>query len=131
VSRARLAPSPQGVVVNAWLHPAPFPSSRGTLFHLPKGGVITTLVNFTGANGASPIASLIEDTSGNLFGIAQEGGPSPYGTAFELPKGGDPITLATFGGPIPEPAAWSMMLVGFGGIGASIRTTRRKAAVEA
>jgi hypothetical protein len=31
------------------------------------------------------------------------------------------------GGPVPEPASWAMMLVGFGGMGAILRRTRRQA----
>jgi len=30
-------------------------------------------------------------------------------------------------GAVPEPASWAMMLVGFGGLGATLRTSRRKA----
>ena len=35
---------------------------------------------------------------------------------------------ATFAAPAPEPAAWTLMLVGFGGLGATLRTRRRLAA---
>jgi len=31
------------------------------------------------------------------------------------------------GGPVPEPATWAMMLVGFGGMGTILRRTRRQA----
>jgi len=34
---------------------------------------------------------------------------------------------ATLGGGVPEPAAWAMMLLGFGGIGALLRNRRRHA----
>jgi hypothetical protein len=29
---------------------------------------------------------------------------------------------------VPEPAAWAMMLVGFGGVGGALRMARRKTA---
>jgi hypothetical protein len=31
--------------------------------------------------------------------------------------------------PVPEPASWAMMLVGFGGLGATLHASRRKAAI--
>ena len=33
--------------------------------------------------------------------------------------------------PVPEPAAWTLMLVGFGGLGASLRMARRRSAKAA
>jgi hypothetical protein len=57
---------------------------------------------------------------------------------FELAYGeccGGPATVLfnVNGGPagIPEPATWAMMLVGFGGMGAAMRSARRKQAVVA
>ena len=35
--------------------------------------------------------------------------------------------LTRGGGPVPEPATWAMMLLGFGGVGAMIRSRRRRA----
>ena len=42
----------------------------------------------------------------------------------------DDISLTAQGG-IPEPAAWAMMLTGFGGVGAAMRSARRRRAVVA
>ena len=36
----------------------------------------------------------------------------------------DSITITTFGGGVPEPGAWALMIVGFGGIGAAARRRR-------
>ncbi len=39
--------------------------------------------------------------------------------------------IGGFGGGIPEPAAWGLMVVGFGGLGGMLRAKRRLAAVAA
>ncbi len=72
----------------------------GTVFELAKGsGTITTLASFNGTNGATPRASLIMDSSGNLYGAASAGGAHGDGTVFELAKGSSTITvLASFNG---------------------------------
>ena len=55
---------------------------------------LTTLISFTGANGANPEGSLIVDANGDLFGTTSHGGTSNKGTVFELiPLGFNPITL--------------------------------------
>ena len=47
----------------------------GTVFEIVNGsGTITTLASFNGTNGFDPEASLIEDSSGNLFGTTDGGG---------------------------------------------------------
>jgi hypothetical protein len=47
------------------------------------------------------------------------------GLAFSgITVGGNPV-----GTGVPEPAAWALMLAGFGGVGAAMRSARRKAAV--
>ncbi|MGB8888000.1 MAG: choice-of-anchor tandem repeat GloVer-containing protein [Candidatus Korobacteraceae bacterium] len=67
----------------------------GTVFELsPSGGGNWTekvLHSFgSGADGASPYAELIFDTSGNLYGTTFAGGIHSSGTVFELsPSGGD------------------------------------------
>ena len=91
-------------------------SGNGTLFELAKVGngyasTPTVLVNFNGTDGQYPVGGLIEDSSGDLFGVTYTGGPgydgSPFsgeGTVFELVRNGAsyaaaPKTLATFSGP--------------------------------
>ena len=60
---------------------------------------LTTLVNFTQANGAGPMSgplgSLIADANGDLFGTAYDGGASGDGTVFELVNSGAGYTLST------------------------------------
>ena len=70
----------------------------GTVFELAKGsGTITTLASFNGTNGTDPVAGLIMDSSGNLYGTTESGHGD--GTVFELAKGSGTITtLASFNG---------------------------------
>ncbi len=44
----------------------------------------TALYRFNSADGAYPVASLLRDAAGNLFGPASGGGPSDEGVIFEL-----------------------------------------------
>ncbi|MGH7168702.1 MAG: choice-of-anchor tandem repeat GloVer-containing protein [Gemmataceae bacterium] len=73
-------------------------SGEGTVFELAQGsGTITTMVSFNGTNGANPLASLVMDSSGNLYGTTDVGGTSDNGTVFEIVQGSDTITtLASF-----------------------------------
>jgi len=57
-----------------------------------------TLVSFDGANGQYPVAGLINDAAGDLFGTTIQGGANGYGTVFELTDTGfqvAPPTLPT------------------------------------
>ena len=77
----------------------------GTVFEVAAGsGSITSLASFNGANGDGPVAGLVEDSSGNLFGTTEVGGVEDgglgglrAGTVFELAAGSDSIeTLGLF-----------------------------------
>jgi uncharacterized repeat protein (TIGR03803 family) len=77
----------------------------GTVFEV-TGGNLTTLASFAGSDGVLPYGTLIEDSSGDLFGTTTHGGttwtgdgPTGDGTVFEVEAGGDGITdLASFDG---------------------------------
>jgi len=59
----------------------------GTVFELVKsasGYTETVLYSFTGYDGAFPLAGLIMDSSGNLYGTTSGGGTNGDGTVFEL-----------------------------------------------
>jgi uncharacterized repeat protein (TIGR03803 family) len=64
---------------------------------------LTTLVSFDGTNGEDPIAGLIADANGNLFGTTEGGGAYGLGTVFEIAKtatgyANTPTTLVSFNG---------------------------------
>jgi uncharacterized repeat protein (TIGR03803 family) len=62
------------------------PAFDGTVWEVVKGsGKITTLVAFNGADGQGPLAGLLMDSSGDLFGTTSGAGPGGLGTLFELP----------------------------------------------
>ncbi len=70
----------------------------GTLFRYnPATAALTTLVNFTGTNGANPVSALIQGTDGNLYGTTEDGGINGDGTLFQvtLPTATAASTLTT------------------------------------
>ena len=87
--------------------------NHGTVFELAQGsGTITTLASFNATNGANPVAGVIMDGNGNLYGttFGAAGGAYPvnHGTVFELAKGSGTITtLASFSS--SNPAAGLIM----------------------
>jgi uncharacterized repeat protein (TIGR03803 family) len=60
----------------------------GTVFVMnPIANTYTVLHKFTGsADGADPVAGLVFDSKGDLWGTAQKGGANNFGTIFELAK---------------------------------------------
>src|SRR5271166_4671786 len=64
---------------------------------------LTSLVSFNGTNGETPLAGLIADANGNLFGTTLDGGAYGDGTVFEIAKtargyASTPTTLVSFNG---------------------------------
>lgn len=68
----------------------------GTVFKVTTGGVITTLVHFTGSNGAAPLGSLVQGLDGHFYGMTGQGGSSGQGTVFKMTAAGDLTTLVNF-----------------------------------
>jgi len=72
-------------------------SSCGTVFKLNKAGELTVLYTFTGGNdGASPLAGVIRDTSGNLYGTTYLGGANNGGVVYEISSSGKFSVIYTF-----------------------------------
>jgi uncharacterized repeat protein (TIGR03803 family) len=71
----------------------------GAVFRLSRHGVEKPVHTFAGKNdGAFPVAGVIADASGNLYGTTISGGANDYGTAFEISAGGAETVLHSFGG---------------------------------
>ena len=75
----------------------------GTAFKVTSGGVLTTLVNFTGATGAAlgstPQSGLVLGTDGNFYGTTSGGGIYIQGTVFKVSPGGVLTTLISLNTP--------------------------------
>jgi len=70
----------------------------GTVFKLDVTGKERVLHSFTSFDGNWPYAGLVLDTSGFLYGTAQEGGAHSSGTVFKLDTTGKFTTLFSFTG---------------------------------
>lgn len=67
------------------------------MFELSPAGNETVLHSFTGGpDGGDPLAGLILDSSGNIFGTTSEGGVYGYGVVFDLDVTGHETVLYTF-----------------------------------
>jgi uncharacterized repeat protein (TIGR03803 family) len=65
----------------------------GTVFEIQKtaAGHASTpieLASFNGTNGGNPVAGLLADANGDLFGTTDEGGANGDGTVFEITDSG-------------------------------------------
>ena len=74
-------------------------SNLGVVWKVSKNGTETILHNFSGASdGQSPLAGVIVDAAGNIYGTTNTGGASGFGTAFEVHKNGKFTLLHDFTG---------------------------------
>jgi uncharacterized repeat protein (TIGR03803 family) len=78
-------------------------TGSGTVFELsPPGGggtpwAETTLYSFSGTDGSEPVAAVIADAGGALYGTTEEGGSGTHGVVFKLTpptRAGHPWTEA-------------------------------------
>jgi uncharacterized repeat protein (TIGR03803 family) len=71
----------------------------GTVFKINNKGLLTILYNFAGGtDGANPVAALIHDSAGNLYGTTQAGGNANSGTIFKITAAGKESALYAFKG---------------------------------
>jgi len=69
----------------------------GTVFKLDKAHTLTVLYTFTGGrDGYLPYASLLRDSSGNLYGTTSQGGSPGVGTVFKIDSSGTETVLHSF-----------------------------------
>ena len=74
-------------------------ANMGVVYKLDRAGNQTVLHSFTGgADGGDPVAGVIEDSAGNLYGTTQLGGTAGYGVVFKLNPAGQETVLHSFTG---------------------------------
>ena len=75
-------------------------SNFGTVFKLDSTGTETVLHSFAGSlDGAYPLAGLVRDAAGNLYGTTESYGPFRAGTVFKLDSTGAETVLHSFAAP--------------------------------
>jgi uncharacterized repeat protein (TIGR03803 family) len=71
----------------------------GTVFEIAAGGAESVLYSFTGnADGGFPEASVVLDSSGNIYGTTTRGGAFNQGTVFEVSGGVETVLYSFQGG---------------------------------
>jgi len=68
----------------------------GTVFERSAGGTYRLRHAFNGADGSIPLAGVIADNAGNLYGTTETGGANGQGTIFKLAPSGILTTLYSF-----------------------------------
>ncbi|HTS16152.1 MAG TPA: choice-of-anchor tandem repeat GloVer-containing protein [Verrucomicrobiae bacterium] len=76
----------------------------GTVFRISSSGTYTSLYSFAGApaDGAKPLAGLVQGSDGNFYGTTDSGGANEakyggQGTVFRITPGGEETVLYSFG----------------------------------
>jgi uncharacterized repeat protein (TIGR03803 family) len=74
-------------------------NNDGTVFEINVSGIESVLYSFgsSAADGVKPLAGLIMDTDGNLYGTTYSGGANDDGTVFKISVGGNESVLYSFG----------------------------------
>jgi len=104
-------------------------------FNLLTGSDSTIDITLTALGGGTNTFSVNNPTGSNVFDIIAGSGEAYTSASFSTTGGGFNtfkqlrLVLGQATPPVPEPATWAMMLLGFGGIGMAMRRRRRSSAL--
>lgn len=74
-------------------------TNSGTVYSMDAKGHVTILYSFQGgSDGRRPLAEVIADESGNLYGVTENGGSADAGTIYRLAPDGTETILYNFSG---------------------------------
>ncbi len=77
--------------------PVTAPSRYGVVYRMDQAGIVTVMHTFTGPDGSSPQAALVQGADGQLYGSAMGGGAFGLGVIFRLDPGQpNPIAALSF-----------------------------------
>jgi uncharacterized repeat protein (TIGR03803 family) len=76
---------------------------KGTVFRMNANGAVEVMRTFTGSDGATPYAGLLQGNDGNLYGTTVFGGANNKGTIFRLNPTARPIIASFTFTPNPVP----------------------------
>src|ERR1039457_3987576 len=91
-------------------------ANAGVVYKLGTTGHETVLYSFTGgADGGYPVAGVIRDSAGNLYGTTYYGGTANAGVVYKLDTTGHETVLYTFTGGADGGFPWSGVIRGSAG----------------
>lgn len=99
------------------------PSSGGLFGITPGGSDLFVPQSYVNGSDSGISTSTYSNTTLASLGIT----PGAYVYSFGSGETSDTFTIQAGGGvgPVPEPATWAMMLVGFAGVGVTVRRRRK------
>ena len=138
IDKSAFSPSPAAVETGGGLEVtslgAPFyPTPQPSVFFADRGGSIgpTTFIGFSSfaspttipfSGSESILGFRFDSGQGSQYGYADFAGSQLHGFRYETAPG-----VAVGIASVPEPAAWALMIAGFGVVGTGLRTRRSKA----
>lgn len=104
-----------------------FTIAQGTISISHSGNVLSGYVGFDNVNFDECFGSLFEvvgpicSEESGVIGPVAPFGVGELSVGFNMPNGNGSYTFTLYSAGVPEPAAWAMMLAGFGIVGGALR----------